>query len=238
MLATWEITSEVDGKTFVVTVDRVPNGKDVVRINGQIAAKPLASGDEEALISLGGEPYVVSRTGPDTFTLARDEFADAQMRTQDTARAVLANAPTPIASTGTPLSRLFPIIGWGVAIAAIAAVLLFALPKSYDKIAAQRMRLILIEMQVGKNPDFTRAVQLWGKAPIQMDSMEMMAASNGFDHWRRDKGLYDKPFTQFEVTNSKIVEGEKVPTAIVTFTIDGTEYKARVIRGRPITWEE
>jgi hypothetical protein len=238
MLATWKIPSGTNGKTLDITVERMPNGKDVIRINGHVAAKPISPGEAGMVISAGGQAYMVNRSGPDTYTLHRDESADAHARTRETAQAILAHAPTRIASTGPQLSRLLPLVGWAAVVVSLAVVLLWAVPKSYDKLAAQRVRLMLIEMKVGKNADYRRGILLWGKAPYSMDSQELNWASNGFDKWRREKGLYDKPFTNFEVTSSTIVEGTKVPTAIVTFLIEGTEYKVRVVRGAPMTWEE
>jgi hypothetical protein len=238
MLATWKIPSEVDGKILVITVERAENGKDLIRINGHVAAKPISPGEGGAVISVAGQSYMVSRKGPDSYTLVRDISADAQARTRETAQAILAHAPTPMMSTSAPLSRLFPIAAWVAVVVSIAAVLLWAAPKSYDKLAAQRVRSMLIEMKVGRNPDYRRAILLWGKAPYPMDAQELSWASNGFDKWRREKKLYNRPFTNFDVTSSKIVEGTKVPTAIVTFTIESTEYKARVVRGAPMTWEE
>ncbi len=237
MLADWEISSEVDGKLFAVTVERAPNGKAVIRINGHVAARPMGADETERTISLGGQAYVVSRTGLDTFSLVRDTLADVQARTKETANAVLANAPVAITPSRTS-SRTAPMLGWAVIVLAVAGMLYWALPKSYDKLAGERMRQILKEMKVGRNPDFRRAVELWGKAPYSMDLQEMSWASNGFDKWRREKKLYDKAFTEYAVTHSQIIDGTKVPTAIVTFTIDGTEYRVKVVRGAPIAWEE
>ncbi|HXH38917.1 MAG TPA: hypothetical protein VNN08_09840 [Thermoanaerobaculia bacterium] len=238
MLADWKISSEVDGKTFVVTVERAPNGKDTIRVNGHVAAKPISPDEAGRAISVAGQSYLVNRTGPDTFTLDRDELADAQDRSHETARVILANAPAPLMPTGIPLSRMMPMIGWAVVFVAVAGLLFWMLPKSYDKLAADRVGLILIEMKEGKNPDLSRAIRLWGKAPYSMDSQELSSASDGFDKWRQKKGLYNEPFTNFAVTSSKVVEGTKVPTAIVTFTIEKTEYKVRVTRGIPIAWED
>ena len=65
----------------------------------------------------------------------------------------------------------------------------------------------------------------------------MNIGSDGFDRWRQKKDLY-RQIGEYSVIDSKVVEGEKVPTAIVRFTIEGKEYRVRVPKDLPISWDE
>jgi len=90
VLATWDLF--VNGHDYSVTVERLPNGRDAIRINGRIAAKPLDAGDAECCISIGGVPHIVRRRGKDEFDIVEDPLAQAQVRTRSTAKAVMAHA--------------------------------------------------------------------------------------------------------------------------------------------------
>lgn len=61
-------------------------------------------------------------------------------------------------------------------------------------------------------------------------------ASNDFDSWRRDAGIfpYIREFTVNEDAN--IVKGVEPVTVIVTGTIDGTEFSMKVPKGNTIEW--
>jgi len=61
-------------------------------------------------------------------------------------------------------------------------------------------------------------------------------ASDGFDQWRRDAGIfpYIREFTIDE--DARIVKGVEPFTVIVTGTIDGTEFSMKVPKGDTIEW--
>src|SRR5688572_12925254 len=98
MPASWNIN--VDGREHFVSIERGENEKDVIRVNGRVAAKPLMAAESERGISVGGVPYTIRRTGPDAFDLVQDEWSAAAERSRDTASAVLAHAGE------TPLSAM------------------------------------------------------------------------------------------------------------------------------------
>jgi hypothetical protein len=52
-----------------------------------------------------------------------------------------------------------------------------------------------------------------------------------------EKNFYRK-VGDYKMVSSTEIKGEKVPTAIVTFILEGTQYRVRVPKDLPITWEE
>jgi hypothetical protein len=91
VLASWDLF--VDGKLYTVSVERMPNGKDSIRVNGRIAAQPMGSEEQEREVSVGGTPHIVRRADADGFQIAVDERipkrAEARRRTLATGNAVL-----------------------------------------------------------------------------------------------------------------------------------------------------
>ena len=77
VLATWDLF--VNGHDYSVSVERLPNGRDAIRINGRIAAKPMDPGDAECCVSVGGIPYTIKRRGKDEFAIEEDPLAQAQV---------------------------------------------------------------------------------------------------------------------------------------------------------------
>src|SRR5262245_41050682 len=67
MPASWTI--ELQGQSYEVTVAPMPNGKDVIRANGRVAAKPLDASDFERTIVLGHRHYNVTREADGTYSL-------------------------------------------------------------------------------------------------------------------------------------------------------------------------
>ena len=47
-MASWDLF--VNGADYSVSVERMPNGKDAIRVNGRIAAKPMEPGDAESAL--------------------------------------------------------------------------------------------------------------------------------------------------------------------------------------------
>ena len=236
MLGSWNIN--VDGREHFVVVERGENEKDVIRVNGRVAAKPLGPDEGERGISVGGVPYIVRRTGPSSYDLAEDEWAAAPERSRATAHAALAHAgETPLPMTKSSANRLIPLLGWAAVVAVVGIVMLYATGDSYAGLAEKRVDQILREMQSGEDVKMQFAVTLWAKNRRMLDAQEMSWASDHFDDWLREKGLYKKAFTRWEVLDSKEVEGADKPTAIVTFKIEDQQYKVRVPKDLPISWE-
>lgn len=236
MLATWDLF--VDGTLYTVSVERMPNGKDSIRVNGRIAAQPMGSDDQERELSVGGTPHIVRRAGTDGFQIAVDERADVKRRTQATAKAVLAHAadsPLPMVKSQAP--GWLPVAGWAAVVAIVAIVLVYATGPSYKKQAATRMQQVLHEMQSGKDAEMQFAVCLWAMNVRVLDLQSMSVASDHFDKWRQAKNLYGRAFTRYKIVSSEEVKDQKVPTAIVTFTIEDEQYKVRVPERREISWE-
>jgi hypothetical protein len=238
MLGSWNIT--VDGREHVVSVERGQNQKDMVRINGRVAAKPIGPEETERGISVGGAPYILHRKGPDSYDLVEDEWAVAEQRNRESANAILTHTrETPLSMAKSSVSRFLPMAGWAAVVAMVAIVMVYATGDNYAELAGKRVKQILTEMQTagGDNMKMQLAVTLWAKNRRALDTGELAWASDNFDKWLQAKGLYNKAFTAFEVTDSKEVEGAERPTAIVSFKIEGQEYRVRVPKDLPISWE-
>lgn len=240
MLASWDLF--INGILYSVSVERMPNGKDSIRVNGRIAAQPMGSDEQERELSVGGKPHIVRRAG-DGFEIAADERiparAEARRRTTATGNAVLAHAsdsPLPMVKSQAP--GWLPIAGWAAVVAVIAIVLVYATGPSYKKQAATRMQQVLHEMQSGKDAEMQFAVCLWAMNVRVLDIQSMSVASDHFDKWRQAKNLYGRAFTRYKIVSSEEVKDQPVPTAIVTFTIEDEQFKVRVPERREISWEQ
>jgi hypothetical protein len=236
MANSWDLS--IDGTLYVVTIERTPNGKDSVRVNGRIAAKPIDQAEEEQTFSVGGQPYIVRRIGKESFEILEDDWATAPQRAKSTADAALTHAsdsPLPMAKQA---ATTLPLIGWGAVVAMLGLVLLYAARgKSYERVASDRVLEVLENMKSGRNVEMQFAVTIWTKNKRRLDLQEMSWGSDHFDRWRQEKGLYQKAFTKFEIISSEMVKGQSIPTAIVTFKIEGDLYKVRVPKDLPISWE-
>ncbi|HEY2324563.1 MAG TPA: hypothetical protein VGJ82_17010 [Thermoanaerobaculia bacterium] len=236
MLATWDLF--VNGHDYTVAVERLPNGRDAIRINGRIAAKPLDPGDAECCVSVGGVPYTISRRGKDDFAIEEDPLAQAQTRTETTAKAVLAHsADSPLPFLKSSLLR-GPVIAWTLVVIAAGLLLFWAKGPGYEKLAAERVDKILHDMKSGRDVEMQFSVTLWAKNRRVLDQTEMNIATNHFDRWRQAKDIYNKPFSSYKIVKSELVKEEKNPTALVTFTIEDKEYKVRVPKDDEISWAD
>jgi hypothetical protein len=84
-LGNWQV--EGVGQDYEVTVVRGENGKDVVRVNGRVAAKPMAPEETERAVEVGGRTYVLRRQGADKFDLqCGDSRRTGETRIPDLAR--------------------------------------------------------------------------------------------------------------------------------------------------------
>ena len=234
-MASWDLF--INGADYSVSVERMPNGKDAIRVNGRIAAKPMEPGDAESALSVGGKPYIIRRRGADEFDVIEDKSGMAAERSRSTARAVLAHAgeaPLPMVRKSALKT---PAIGWGVAVVMVGILVVYAMGPGYAKLAASRVDQILHDMMSGRDTEMQFSVTRWAKNKRVLDASEMSWASDHFDKWRHEKDLYGKPFSRYAIVKSELLKEEKTPTAIVTFTIEEKEYKVRVPKDLPISWE-
>lgn len=234
MLASWDLF--VNGHDYSVTVERLPNGRDAIRINGRIAAKPLDADDAECCISIGGVPHTVHRRGKDEFGIIEDPLAQAQVRTRSTAKAVMAHAsdsPLPFLRSSAIRG---PAVAWTLVVIVAGLLIFWAKGPGYEKLASERVDKILHDMMSGKEIEMQFSVTLWFKNKRVLDQTDMNIAMNHFDHWRQAKGIYAKPFSTYKIVSSELVKTEKTPTAIVTFTIEDKQYKVRVPKDDEISW--
>lgn len=243
-LGTWNV--DVDGREYVVSVDRAENGKDVVRVDGRVAAKPISSEEKDRSISVGGCPYSLRRLSADKYDLNLASAAPTksplalakEIRERDEAidaMSVLASSQAPVALQKDSFFKRLPSFGWLVIVAAVGLMMFMLMPRSYDKIAKERVNRVLSEMHAEKTSPF--AVTFWFKNKRALETTEMSIASDGFDKWRQKKDLY-RQVGDFSVIDSKMVDGEKVPTAIVRFMLEGKEYRVRVPKDLAISWDE
>lgn len=234
MLATWDLF--VNGHDYAVTVERLPSGRDAVRVNGRIATKPLDPGEAECCITVGGIPHTISRRGKDEFQIVEDPLAQAQARARDTAQTVLAQSPnSPLPFLKSSVLR-GPVILWGLVVVVAALLIFWAKGPGYEKLAADRVDRVLHDMMSGKETEMQFSVTLWAKNKRVLEQTEMNIAMNHFDHWRQAKGIYGKPFAVYKIVGAELVKEEKNPTAVVTFTIEDKQYKVRVPKDDEISW--
>jgi len=230
----WEI--ELDGATHAITVERSEAGKDVIRVDGRVAAKPLNADENERYISVAGWSYVVRRD-KDDFELDVADEQTARTETNRLGQAVLAQSKAAPISAKKSSGIIGKIIVWGSVVGAVVMLMVMLQPPSYEKVARARVHHILDEMKSGNGAEMQFAISLWSRNVKQMDNVEYGIASDKFDKWRREKELYNKGFTKFEITSSKVLKDEAVPTAIIGFSLDGVEYTVRVPDKQPISWE-
>jgi hypothetical protein len=243
-LGAWSVDSE--GQLYDISVTRAENGKDVLRVNGRVAAKPIMPDETEIELVVGGRTLVLYRQGPDKFNLQEGVFSNATKspavlareiaKRDDTLNAmtVLAEGNAPLVMSADPFFKRLPIFGW-IAIAAVIAgtMFYFAAGPSYQKVTTQRVSLLLTEMHDSKGSSL--AVKLWYNNKRNVEDSALMRASDDFDHWRQKKDLY-RQIGAFTVVGGKIVDGTAIPTAIIHFTIEGNEYRVKVPKDLPITW--
>lgn len=244
-LGIWSV--ENDGQDYEVTVVRAENGKDVVRVNGRVAAKPIGAEEREREFGVSSRTYILRRRGADSFDLqdggssaAKSPAALAReiARRDDTLNAmtVLAESDAPVTMSADPFFKRLPIFAW-MAIAAVIGGILFyaAAGPSYQKVATRRVNSILAELHASKGSSL--AVKYWYNNNQPLEMSELMRASDSFDRWRQKKDLY-RQIGEFNVVDAEVVKGVTVPTAIVRFKVEGNEYRVKVTKDLPITWVE
>jgi len=81
----------------------------------------------------------------------------------------------------------------------------------------------------------TALCQWYVGAYVINDPFAFSKASDDFDRWRRDAGIF--PYIRdYTITEAKIVKGVSPVTAIVSGTINGMAFKMSVPKGDEITW--
>jgi hypothetical protein len=245
-LGAWSVDSE--GQVYEISVTRAENGKDVLRVNGRVAAKPITPEETEIEIVVGGRTFILYRQGPDKFDLQEGvtptvpkspaTLAREIAKRDDTlnAMAALGESNAPLVMSADPFFKRLPLFAW-IAIAAVIGGMMFYIANgpSYQKVATQRVKNLLTEMHTSKGS--SAAVKLWYNNKRSVEIAELMRASDDFDRWRQKKDLY-RAIGEFTIVGSKDIDGAAVPTTIVHFVLEGNEYRVKVPKDLPITWEE
>lgn len=242
-LGAWSVDSE--GQLYEISVTRAENGKDVLRVNGRVAAKPIAPEEAEIEIVAGGRTFVLYRQGADKFDLQEGGFSSDTKspaalareiaKRDDTLNAmtVLGESNAPLVMSADPFFKRLPLFGWVAIAAVIAGMMYYAIGPSYQKVATQRVKNLLTEMHESKGSSL--AVKLWYNNKRLVDMAELMRASDNFDRWRQQKDLY-RQIGAFTVISTDDVKGTALPTAIVRVVIEGAEFRLKVPKDLPITW--
>lgn len=233
MSRSWEVT--VNGAVHIVNIEPTETGKDVIRVDGRTAARPLGANEAEREFAIAGQPYLLLRDGKN-FSLVERDVAPA-MPAAAYVPGRTADMPLPAAATDSKLGELRKLV-WVVIVGIIGGMLYMATGPSYPKQAGKRVDQLLTEMKGGPGPQAQYAVGLWMKnVPKMTDQNELAWASDHFDAWCKEKDMY-REIGDHKIISSEEVKGAEVPTAIVTAEIEGKTYKMRVPERKPISWEE
>lgn len=245
-LGSWSVDSE--GQLYEITVTRAENGKDVVRVNGRVAAKPMTAAETEIELLVGNQTIVLYRQGPDKFRLQEGVFSAAtkspavlarELAARDdklNAMTVLAEGNAPLVMTADPFFKRLPILGWVAIIALIAGMMFYvAKGKNYQEVATERVTRLLTEMRESKGSAV--AIKLWYNNKRNVEMSELARASDNFDRWRQQKDLY-RQIGVFSIIDCQVVEGTTVPTAYVRFTVSGIQYRVKVPKDQTISWAD
>jgi hypothetical protein len=234
-LGKWDV--EVSGQDYAVSIERADNGKDVIRINGRVAAKPMGADEAARSISVGGWPYTLKRVNANQYELEVDELPveAARARTMDTANQVLAHSDAPVPFQKSQLWEYLPKLAYLGIVLGVVGLLYMAKGPNYDKVAMQRVKRVFSEMHDMKDSPF--AVTFWFKNKKVLDQTEMSIASDRFTKWTQAKDMYRK-IGDFEVLDSAEVKDASIPTAIVHVKVEGNTYTLKVPKDLPLEWME
>ena len=236
-LGKWDV--EVNGQEYVVSVDRTENGKDMVRINGRVAAKPIGAEETERPVMVAGFPYVLKRINPNKYELDVDESpqaaALARQRTMETAQQVLAHSDAPVNLKRSELWDWLPKLGYLAIVLGVVGLMWMAKGPGYEKIAHDRVQRVFSEMHDMKGSPF--AVTFWFKNKKVLEQTEMNMASDQFTRWSMAKDMYRK-IGDFEVLDVKEVKDASDPTAIAHVKVEGNTYTLKVVKDKPLEWME
>lgn len=106
---------------------------------------------------------------------------------------------------------------------------------SYADGAERRTKAILKDMSGGRNAETHLGATLWSRNVVAMDQGELDKAHKAFLAFRRAR-TFNGPFSNYKVLSAEVVEGESVPTAMVTFEVDGKTHKWLVPEKSEIRW--
>ena len=234
MSRAWDVT--VKGKDHAVTIESSESGKDVIRVDGRTAARPLSPEELERVFAIDGLRWNLRRDRNGGFELDQVDLEPSP--------ATLAGAVTPgraaaivPASSGVDLSFLPRVIFWAVMVAIVGAVVYFATGPGYPKAAGERVLTVLEDMKEGRKMESHLATTIWGRNVRSMDSQELSDTNTAFMEFRREKA-FNGPFTSFKIVSAEEVKGEPIPTALVVFEVDGKTYKWIVPERKAIRWAE
>lgn len=232
----WSVT--VNGRERQITIDHAESGKDVIRVDGRTVARPLNAEEQERVFAIDGFRYTLRR---EAGGFVVDQIAEPQAHAAADAYA------NPAVLTGNPDAfglvpdRKFAALHryWWVAVVIGIGVMVYFMVPRYEKDAAFRVETMLADLKDGIDAESSLATSIWARNVRGMDSGELSSANNQFTRWRNERDFwYEKGFATYKVIASQVVEGAEVPTAIVTFEIDGDQYKVLVPERRPIAWAE
>jgi hypothetical protein len=214
-MISWQLN--VDGSDYVVTVDRGPKEKDLIRVNGRLAGAPLSADELECEVSLGGAAYVIRRDG-DSFQLFPGEE-----------QSIPSNPPP------TRKPRILKYVV-RAGLAGLMIVNLLAGVAIFDQYrAATRVHKLLEELRTSSEMGMLPAMALWSGKPVRLDAMSQI--SHDFDRWRMESDLYRKKISGYRITRSELDRSGTKPAVIVTFYLDRNLYRVRVSGDAPISWE-
>lgn len=237
MLGSWDL--ELDGRVYRVTVERSETGKDVVRVDGRVATKPIAPEEDERGVTIGNRAYIVRRTGRDAYELVEDEFALPPQSFTPAQRGPATHEVRKAAGLSGPnYFGLFLKIAVAAVVIGLLGGIYTLINPGYKKQARQRVSLMLSDMKSGANVDMQFSIGYFYLNKRVLDRDEMNIGSDKFDKWRNEKDIYNKPFKEFKILDATLEKDAAVETAIVTFTLDGKEYKVRVPKNQTMSWAE
>jgi len=215
---------DVREQTYHVAVTSGENGTMAIRVNGRIAAQPLAANESQRVFRVGGAVYKMSRLEGGRLSLELRETAPMAVPT------VMAGGESMAASL-----RARRMVWAFIAVAVVAPFIWYVTTTTYSKTARRRVETVLAGMTTTPDP---ATLGMWARNTHHLaDIRELSWASDNFDRWRREKDLYHK-ITTWRVLNVDKVKGAQVQTASVDVEIDGRKLRILVPEGRPLTWAE
>jgi len=216
---TWDFSGPTGN--HVVTVDRSETGKDVIRIDGRVAARPLGEDEPSRRIVIDGTPHLLRRV-EDGFELDLSDIEEPEFHVP------VASLPDPHRFWRVVMVIAFLVVG-GVT---------YAFFPTYQRQAASRVRQMLTNMSEGKNSEKAEtAIALWAKGQNRISATELGWAISHYPDFQNAKNLR-RTFTSWEVLDTEGVDDAERPTAIVTVEVEGQRMRMLVPDKMPISWAE
>ena len=230
MPASWDV--EIEGHMHTITVDRAESGKDVIKVDGRTAARPMGPDDHETEIAIGFYRYAITRSG-DEFEIRT--LQDAEGAAAEASAAAAAAGPVYVTRSGS--QTLFMRFGWIFILGLIAGIGWLLFGPNYAREAGKRVQAILEDIKDGPSKESSVSAALWAKNVRELDQQELASAEKEFASWREEKGFVNGCGSP-KIVHSEKLKGTDVPTALVTFECDGGRHQVIVPQGRPIQWAE